>query len=55
MTITVPVKPEHVAMPVVALMDTPLGVIPDIEFESDHITGVAAVIGAMLKFPIALN
>lgn len=53
---TVPVNPEHWAMPVMELMVTPTGGIDeDIAFPIDHITGVDAVMGAMLKFPIAVN
>jgi hypothetical protein len=56
MTVTVPINPEHCAMPVTALMLTPAGTgIEDIKGPIDHVTGVIAFIGAMLKFPIAVN
>jgi hypothetical protein len=56
MTDTVPIKPEHCAMPVTALMLTPAGTgMEDIKGPIDQVTGVTAFIGAMLKFPIAVN
>jgi hypothetical protein len=55
-TVTVPINPEHCAMPVTALMLTPAGTgMEDIKGPIDHVTGVMALIGDMLKFPIAVN
>jgi hypothetical protein len=42
-------------MPVMGLMLTPAGAIVEFGPISDHVTGTAAVMGAMLKFPIAEN
>jgi hypothetical protein len=55
-TVTVPINPEHCATPVMELMLTPAGTgMDDMRGPIDHVTGVIDVIGAMLKFPIALN
>jgi len=42
-------------MPVMELMLTPAGAMVEFGPISDHVTGTDAVMGAMLKFPIALN
>jgi hypothetical protein len=53
---TVPMKPEHIAIPVIASMLTPAGTgWAENGFPIDHITGVAPVMGAVLKCPIAVN
>jgi hypothetical protein len=54
-TVTVPMNPEHWAMPVIGLMLTPAGAMVEFGIMSDHVTGTVAVMGAMLKFPMALN
>jgi hypothetical protein len=54
--VTVPINPEHCAKPLTESMLTPEGagcVEPGIPM--DHWTGTASVIGAMLKFPVAVN
>jgi hypothetical protein len=56
MTVTVPINPEHCATPVTELMLTPAGTgIEDMRGPIDHVTGVIADIGAILKLPIAVN
>jgi hypothetical protein len=55
-TVTVPINPEHCATPVMGLMVTPAGAgIEENGIPIDHVTGVAAVMGGMVKFPIAMN
>ena len=63
MTLTVPINPLHCATPAVEIVTVmgadveAMGIIglEVIGIPSDHITGVAAFMGAMLKFPIAEN
>jgi hypothetical protein len=52
---TIPVKPEHWARPFISTL-TPAGTgCVENGFPTDHRTGVAAVMGSMLKFPMAIN
>ena len=52
---TVPVKPEHRARPFISTL-TPAGTgCAENGFPIDHRTGVAAVMGSILKFPMAVN
>ena len=54
-TVIIPMKPEHCARPF-ALMLTPIGAgCVENGLPNDHLTGIFADIGAMLKFPIAEN
>ena len=53
--VTIPVKPEHWARPFMSTL-TPAGTgCKEKGFPIDHRTGVIAVMGAMLKFPMAVN
>ena len=52
---TIPVKPEHRARPFMSTL-TPAGTgCAENGFPIDHRTGVAAVMGSILKFPMAVN
>ena len=52
---TIPVKPEHWASPFMSTL-TPAGTgCAENGFPTDHRTGVAAVMGSILKFPMAVN
>lgn len=54
-TVIIPMKPEHCARPFV-LMLTPIGAgCVENGLPSDHLTGTFADMGAMLKFPMAVN
>ena len=52
--VTVPTNPEHCALPFISIL-TPAGIcgLPGIPI--NHCTEIGAVIGAMLKFPVAIN
>jgi hypothetical protein len=52
---TIPVKPVHWARPFMSTL-TPAGTgCAENGFPTDHRTGVAAIMGSMLKFPMAVN
>lgn len=54
-TVIIPMKPEHCARPF-ALMLTPIGAgCVENGLPRDHRTGTLADMGAILKFPIAVN
>ena len=54
-TVIIPMKPEHWARPF-ALMLTPIGAgCEENGLPRDHRTGTFADMGAMLKFPMAVN
>lgn len=54
-TVIIPMKPEHCARPF-ALMLTPIGGgCVENGLPRDHRTGIFADMGAMLKFPMAVN
>lgn len=53
--VTIPVKPEHRARPFMSTL-TPAGTgCAENGFPIDHRTGVAAIMGSILKFPMAVN
>ena len=53
--VIVPVKPEHWARPFMSTL-TPAGTgCVENGFPIDHRTGVIAIMGSMLKFPVAVN
>jgi hypothetical protein len=52
---TIPVKPEHWARPFMSTL-TPAGTgCAENGFPTDHRTGVAAIMGSISKFPMAVN
>ena len=52
---TIPLKPEHWARPFISTL-TPAGTgCAENGFPTDHRTGVAAIMGSILKFPMAVN